>query len=197
MTKQIKFDWENIYKDIPFDKLGWYHAALDPDLENYIATQELKRGTFLDIGTGAGNQAIELAVKDLRLLVVIFQRRRSQRHFENVKFVEDDFLNTKLTKEFDYIFDRGCYHNILKENREVFIQTIKKLLTSNGRFFLKCFTDNPSLTGPFDFTEEMITVQFKDSFVIENIKKTIYQGTLKEDPNALFVVMTKLNNEAT
>ncbi len=98
--KRKKFDWESIYKEIPFDNMGWYHPHLDPDLENFLNEYQIKEGTFLDIGTGAGNQAIELFRKGFTVVgtdvskTAIAKAKNRFANFKLVKFIEDDILNT-------------------------------------------------------------------------------------------------------
>ena len=43
------------------EEMHWYFPALDPDLGKALEAYRIVSGTFLDIGTGPGTQAIELA----------------------------------------------------------------------------------------------------------------------------------------
>src|SRR5581483_12479677 len=48
---------------------------------------------------------------------------------KNVKFIIDDILNSNLNdNEFDYIFDRGCFHVLSPANRQEYIRKIKRIL---------------------------------------------------------------------
>jgi cyclopropane fatty-acyl-phospholipid synthase-like methyltransferase len=61
---------------------------------------------------------------------------------KNVNFIKDDIVNTKLkSNEFDYIFDRGCFHAISPRDRKEYINKVKRILKDNGILFLKCFSD--------------------------------------------------------
>ena len=53
-------DWDNFYKENKVEEMPWYNANLDANLENYIKTNNLHSGKFLDLGTGPGTQAIQL-----------------------------------------------------------------------------------------------------------------------------------------
>jgi hypothetical protein len=56
--------------------------------------------------------------------------------------------------------------------------------------FLKCFSDKePMQEGPYKFSQNEIRDLFNESFRIDSIKETVYQGTLDPFPKALFVVM--------
>ena len=60
----------------------------------------------------------------------------------------------------------------------------------NGILFLKCFSDKePRQEGPYKFSQGEIRDLFSESFQIDSVKETVYQGTLDPLPKALFVVM--------
>jgi SAM-dependent methyltransferase len=76
---------------------------------------------------------------------------------ENVNFIVDNILNSKFKdNEFDYIFDRGCFHVLLPTDRQKYITKIKQILKKdNGILFLKCFSDKePRQEGPYKFSAE-------------------------------------------
>ncbi|PJE57921.1 MAG: class I SAM-dependent methyltransferase, partial [Candidatus Portnoybacteria bacterium CG10_big_fil_rev_8_21_14_0_10_36_7] len=109
-----------------------------------------------------------------------------------VSFVVDDILHTKLHKTFDYIFDRGCFHVLEPEERNPYIQNVKKLLSDKGILFLKCFsTKEINDKGPHRFSHEDIKKIFSRDFIIESIKDTLYQGRSSMSPKALFCVLKK------
>ena len=110
----------------------------------------------------------------------------------NVNFIVDDILNTNFKdNEFDYIFDRGCFHVLLPSDRKKYINKIQKILKKNGILFLKCFSyKEPRQEGPYKFSQNEIRAFFGESFKIRSIEETVYQGTLDPLPKALFVVMT-------
>lgn len=41
--------------------MPWYNEKLDADLENEMKLRKITKGRFLDLGTGPGTQAIQLA----------------------------------------------------------------------------------------------------------------------------------------
>jgi SAM-dependent methyltransferase len=104
---------------------------------------------------------------------------------KNVNFIVDDILNTKFeSNEFDYVFDRGCFHVLVPRDRKEYINKIKQILKDNGILFLKCFSDKePMQEGPYKFSQDEIRALFSESF------SSVYQGTLDPFPKAFFVVM--------
>ena len=112
---------------------------------------------------------------------------------KNLEFIVDNILNSKFKdNEFDYIFDRGCFHVLAPPHRKKYIGKIKQILKNNGILFLKCFSNKePMKEGPFKFSQEEIRDLFSESFVIDTIREAVYQGTLDPLPKALFAVTIK------
>jgi cyclopropane fatty-acyl-phospholipid synthase-like methyltransferase len=74
---------------------------------------------------------------------------------------------------------------VITGDRQRYIKQIKRILKANGILFLKCFSDKePMQEGPYKFSH-----LFNESFQIDSIKETVYQGTLDPFPRALIVVM--------
>ena len=54
-------NWDERYRLDRVEQMPWFYPELDPDLARALARLELLRGRALDVGTGPGTQAIELA----------------------------------------------------------------------------------------------------------------------------------------
>ena len=191
-------DWETLYKSQKIETMPWYNESFDSDLEKELNERKIiDNGKFLDLGTGPATQAIWLAKRGFKVIgsdlsqAAINRARKIYANEENVNFIVDDILNTKFNdNEFDYIFDRGCFHVLSPADRQRYIEKIKGILKVNGILFLKCFSDKePRQEGPYKFSQNGISDLFSESFRIASIKETVYQVTLDPFPKALFVVM--------
>lgn len=190
-------DWDSFYKQNDVEVMPWYEKNLDLDLSEEI--QFLKKGNFLDLGTGPGTQAIELAKKGFRVTGSDISRsaiEKARLSTKNVNFEIDDILNSKFESEsFDYILDRGCFHVLAIDDRETYLNQIKRILKKNGIIFLKCMSKDeknlPDDKGPHKFVKNEIIQYFQNDFDIKKSKDTVYYGTLKPLPKALFFVMKK------
>jgi SAM-dependent methyltransferase len=191
-------DWETLYKTQKVETMPWYNESLDSDLEKELAERKvITDGKFLDLGTGPATQAMWLAERGFKVIgsdlseAAISRAKKIYSNAKNVNFIVDDIINSRLKdNEFDYIFDRGCFHVLLPSDRKKYISKIKKILKVNGILFLKCFSDKePRQEGPYKFSQGEIRDLFSESFQIDRIKETVYQGTLDPLPKALFVVM--------
>jgi SAM-dependent methyltransferase len=191
-------DWETLYKSQKIETMPWYNENFDSDLETELDERKIIiDGKFLDLGTGPATQAIWLAKRGFEVIgsdlsqAAINRARKIYANEENVNFIVDDILNSKFNEnEFDYIFDRRCFHVLSPADRQNYIRKIKRILKVNGILFLKCFSDKePRQEGPYKFSQNGISDLFSESFRIDSIKETVYQGTLDPFPKALFVVM--------
>ncbi|MCH9657776.1 class I SAM-dependent methyltransferase [archaeon] len=62
MDDKGKFsDWDAFYKENNTKEMPWYEENLDQDLGDEINSMNLAEGKFLDLGTGPGTQAMQLA----------------------------------------------------------------------------------------------------------------------------------------
>src|SRR5207245_3181897 len=101
--------------------MKWYNENFDTDLEKELNERKIiSEGKFLDLGTGPATQAIWLAKRGFRVIgsdlseAAINRARKVYPNDEDVNFIVDDILNSKFNdNEFDYIFDRGCFHVLL------------------------------------------------------------------------------------
>jgi ubiquinone/menaquinone biosynthesis C-methylase UbiE len=196
-------DWETLYKNQEVECMPWFSESLDPDLELELDKMKIKKGSFLDLGTGPGTQAIKLfergfdvTASDLSSTSIHKALVRYKNKMNNkIKFIVDDIIKSHLSSnEFDFIFDRGCFHVISPEKRSIYMEEVNRILKEGGLLFLKCFSEKEPLrdTGPYRFSHEMIKKIFENSgFKIQSIRETVYQGTLNPLPKALFIVISK------
>jgi SAM-dependent methyltransferase len=180
--------------------MPWYNENLDYDLEEELNRRKISSGKFLDLDTGPATQAVLLAKRGFKVIGSDLSESAINRagnfyaNQKNVDFIVDDILNSKLKEgEFDYIFDRGCFHVLLPTDRQKYITKIRQILKGNGILFLKCFSDKERRQeGPYKFSQEGIRDLFSKYFRIDGIKETVYQGTLDPLPKALFAAMIKI-----
>lgn len=191
--------WEELYQEREIESMPWFNPELDDDLENALDEIGLQRGSALDLGTGPGTQAMELARRgftvtatDISEAAIRLASEKAQKQRLEITWKQDDILNTRLDREFDLIFDRGCFHVLAPERREDYVRIVSGLLKTGGYLFLKCFSRlQPGEEGPYRFTPEQIREIFGSRLSVLLIKETVYQGTLDPLPRALFCTMQR------
>jgi SAM-dependent methyltransferase len=189
-------DWNRVYTDMDVELMPWYLPDLDTDLNEALAEYHLVSGSFLDVGTGPGTQAIALSKMGFEVTGVDISEKaieKARNLNEKVHFIHDDILNTRINQKFNSIFDRGCFHVIDQDKRMLYILEISKLLVPSGYLFLKCFSDkNPDTGfGPYRFSRSMIASLFQDGFIILSIKDSLYQSLSNQPHQTLFSVLKK------
>jgi cyclopropane fatty-acyl-phospholipid synthase-like methyltransferase len=179
--------------------MPWYHPELDKDFKAILKKMNIETGKVLDLCTGPGTQAIALAkmgfevtATDISHTAIKKAEIRAQDHETNIRFIQNDIMNSKLTETFDYIFDRGCFHCFDPEDRPAYTQMVHKTLKPGGHLFLKCFSTREQWDeGPFKINPDIIHENFIPSrFDIISIEHTMFEGGRK--PKALFCVMRKV-----
>lgn len=201
-TKAIKVmkihqfpDWTELYGNTPVESMPWYLGGLDPDLEQFINEYNITASTWLDVGTGPATQAAGLQMKGFNVTATDISEdavNRAASLYPGIGFVADNILDTRLKKNFDYIFDRGCFHVFDEEEVELYIENILKLLMPGGYLLLKCFSEKQPETefGPYRYSHSMIYNIFSRDFEIITIKDTIFHGDGR-NPYALFCVLKR------
>jgi 2-polyprenyl-3-methyl-5-hydroxy-6-metoxy-1,4-benzoquinol methylase len=202
MTNQRVFpDWEELYRNDDVERLPWYCAPLDPDLETALERQGIRTGRVLDLGTGPGTQAMALAERgfvvtasDVSAAAIDYATRKASTRGVGVRFVQDDIRATQLTGPFDVVFDRGCFHVLGPARRQAYVQTMHRLLAPSGWLFLKTFSHQQfGDFGPYRFAPDEIHRLFDDSagFRVLDVVDTVFQGQLDPFPKALFATIRR------
>lgn len=186
--------WENLYKSKDVKTLPWYSEDLDPDIAQELKERNITKGTFLDLCTGPGTQAVKLSslgfiVTGIDISASAIEKVKKQSN--SIEFIQDDILNSKLDKQFDYIFDRGCFHTFPPVKRKIYLKEIIKKLVPGGLLFLKCFTGRKQKIGPYRISKKVIENTFSKYFYIEKIKDTFFTKDKDQFSQALFAVMQK------
>ncbi len=199
INKQIiEGGWDNYYKNEKIEEIPWVDKELDFDLEEELNILQLNNGVFLDLGTGTGTQAIQLAQRGFNIIasdisetIIKKNKINYENKYPNIKFIVDNILYSNLEDDyFDFIFDRGCFHLFTKEDRSKYYKEAKRILKEKGILFLKCLSsEEPVINAGYKFSTEEINDIFGGDFTIQKIKKTFYRGTFDPLPKALFAVM--------
>ena len=191
--------WDERYQQQAVESMPWFYPELDDDLKQALDELRLHEGHALDLGTGPGTQAIQLAQRgfdvtatDLSNAAIRLASARAETQGLGITWQQDDILSSRLTGPFDLIFDRGCFHVLPPERRQEYISTVAGLLKPGGFFFLKCFSQlQPGTQGPNRFTPAHIQSAFSSQLEVCSVSETVYQGTLDPLPRALFCVIQR------
>ncbi len=192
-------DWRQIYRDQPVESMPWYTPGLDCDVATELARRSLAGATVLDVGTGPGTQAIELARRGFRVTAtdvsedaIRLAQAKAAALGLAIDWRQDDILATQLVGPFEVALDRGCFHVFAPGDRATYVKAMTRLLAPGGLLLLKCFSRmQPGEQGPHRFTPNQIRELFAGKLSVCDIRESAYEGTLEPQPWALFCVLQK------
>lgn len=177
--------------------MPWTINSLDKDVSEYLQQNDLNQGTFLDLGTGSGTQAVQLnrmgfTVTATDMVKYAFQETALKE--KEIEFLEDNLLESKLNKKFDYILDRGCLHAIGKKNYDTYVTQMRKLMKDDSILFLKYATNEnghlPDDVLEFYLSEEELYRFLHENFTVVSSKETIYEQSIDAQPlRAIFAIL--------
>ncbi len=143
------------------------------------------RGKILDIGCGTGKNAIYLAEQGLDITGIDFSEMAIMKARDLAKkvgieasfFVRDFFTLPKDEKKYDTVIDCGFYHVLTYKDKEKYAEVIENLLNPGGTLHLFCTKENFGF-GPEIVSIEEIENRFKNSFIVNSIKKVRMKGAI-------------------
>ncbi len=199
-NERIKRPWEEQYRDDDVETMPWFCPNLDEDVADAVNRLDIKPGTALDLGSGPGTQAIELARlgfkttgTDISPSAVRKAQQRAGKEGLNVRFVCDDILDSQLAGNFGLIMDRGCFHVIEPEQQRDYLRSVAELLDHNGYLLLKTFhKQETSEEGPPNRFEAADIAQiFSATFELIESHDSAFNSSMDWNPKALFCVLKK------
>ncbi len=192
--------WDGLYRRGDVRSLPWYTPDLDPDFAVALERHPLAGHRVLDLGTGPATQAVNLAKRGFDVIATDISESAIRRAKQvakaaglSIDFRVDDILRSKLEPSLvDVIADRGVFHVLPPEKRSVYVRTVRAILRPRGWLLLKCFSDKePGTMGPYRVAEKELRADFEKDFEILSIDATVFQGTLRPAPKALFATLRR------
>ena len=185
----MKEIWEKQYEE---KKPPWNYDKFDKDLSEFFRCRFFvhKKYSVIDLGCGNGSQAhyIENQFGNERnIFNVTATDIVNALEYDIKNFIIDDALDSKLTKKYDIILDRGLIHNLfhLKKKAYKYFEMIENITHDKSYILLKVLSPyetrfNPKIdSGPYRFNEKQLIeffssfnfkcIQLRDTFFYSNI----------------------------
>jgi SAM-dependent methyltransferase len=138
--------WDGFYADrsrpVPF-----FVAKPDENLVSYLDRGLVRPGRALDLGCGAGRNAVYLALAGFEVdavalspTAVAWGEDRAREARVGVRFhCGDAFTSTELVGPYDLIYDSGCFHHLPPHRRISYLTLLNAVLAPGGHLGLACF----------------------------------------------------------
>jgi ubiquinone/menaquinone biosynthesis C-methylase UbiE len=171
-------DWDRVYREYPLEALPWELGRPREVLVRAIESGKVKPGKALDICCGAGTNTVYMAQKSFRVTgldistqAIKYAKEKAREARVKIRFIVGNALDFPFEdQEFDFVFDMGCFHHVLIEDREKFIQGLCRILKEDkGQYLLVCFSDR---NGPAwnHFTKQQLITLFSTRFKFQSVE---------------------------
>jgi SAM-dependent methyltransferase len=130
-------DWDLHYKS---GNPPWETGRPSEELQRVIAEQEIQPCRVIEFGSGTGINAVWLAQQgfdvtgvDFSQLAIDKANRRAAEANTPVRFVLADAL--ALPEDFGvfpFLFDRGCYHAVRRDDVGAYLKTLRQVTASGS-----------------------------------------------------------------
>ncbi|MBT3201201.1 MAG: methyltransferase domain-containing protein [Phycisphaerales bacterium] len=193
--------WDRAYHNNK--RPGWDSGRVAFELRKVVENGTIKPCRAVILGCGTGTNAEYLAGKgfevtaiDISPTCLTMAQKKSEVSGSGVKWVLADVLAPPKIPPFDFIFDRGCYHNIRKHNAADFVKASKKMSKPGTKFMLLAGSAaEKKHWGPPRIKESEIREDFSPSFKIDSMKQSWFDLNRKahstKGPMAWCVIMTR------
>ena len=185
MHRAMTSFWEEVYRSSP----PWDIKRAQPAVVELVRSGDLKPGRILDVGSGAGENAIFLAKSGFivtgidiveRAVEIAKSRAASQKVEVEFKVGNALKLHSYFRQgEFDSVIDSGLFHALTNEERPTYVDQINWVLRNEGSYFMLCFSDKErEFSGPRRISKREVEETFSTVFKINYIHDTIFGDTL-------------------
>lgn len=116
----------------------WETNELDETFIEYVNNREIKN--MLEIGCGSGINSLWAAEKaesvtavDISITAINLAQTRTTKN--NLQFQNIDFFHFETNVQYDFIFDRGCFHGLRSHHDRVrFVEKISCNISDQGQW---------------------------------------------------------------
>lgn len=171
-------EWEELYQNVPVTQLPWESGQPSPTLVRAVQQGKIG-GRVLDVGCGAGTQAVWMAEQGLEVIgvdvaatAIALARALAAARDVQVEFRLADARRLPFaTASFDAVFDRGTYHH-QDDQKPAYASEVARVLKSGGRYLLLVFSAKMHWPKSVSLTE--VHQQFERSFSLEELGDEIH-----------------------
>lgn len=187
-------EWEGVYRSSRETDLPWFSPRMDADVDAALRTLQVgpQDGPILDLGTGPGTFAIEMAKRrfhvvamDISPSAIQMAMRRAGGFAPRIEWVTADLFDCNWPQRFQLVQDRGVYHSLPPASRDEYALLVPGWLRPNGILLLKTFhEDEPGEWGPHRIAKAELARNFGTRLETVEIASSRFPGTLGHTPKA-------------
>jgi SAM-dependent methyltransferase len=160
--------WDRAYRD--GRRPPWDLGAPAAELRKAVEEGTIRPGHALEVGCGSGTDAVYLASQGFKVTAVdiaptalAIAEAKARTAGVRVEWLLADVLALPDIGPFDFVYDRGCYHNVRYVDAAGFIEGLRRVSRPGTR----CLILSLNRSGPPGVTEERMRGDFARGFEVE------------------------------
>jgi methyl halide transferase len=176
--------WEEYYRS---GNPPWDTGRTSSELIRIVESEHINPCRAIELGCGTGTNAVWLAqhgfeVTAIDLVPLAIERAidRAAKAGVKIRFLSHDLLALPdLGEPFDFLFDRGCYHAVRRENATGYLDAIDRLLRPGATgLILAGNAKEPQDPGPPVVSEEELRSELGSRFEIVALREFRFDDAL-------------------
>jgi SAM-dependent methyltransferase len=184
--------WDSRYRGD--SRPGWDKGFPSSHLKAAVEGGGIKPGRAVVLGCGTGTNAIYLAEQgfdvtaiDIAPTALNLAQEKAEKADVKVRWLLADVLAPPTDLEpFDFIFDRGCYHGVRRNNAKGYVKTLKRLSRPGTQVLILAGNANEERHyGPPRVKEEELRGDFSSAFDFARLDTVRFDSADPDQQGAL------------
>ena len=158
---------------------AWDIGRPSDELQKLVKEGTVRACRAVDLGCGSGTDAIFLASHgfdvtaiDISPTALSQAEEKARKAGVSVRWILADVVAPPNVGSFDFVYDRGCYHNVRDQNLTAYVDTVRRLSHPGTRFLLlSARRAEQASKGSAGVTEEELRYDFLSLFDVEWLRE--------------------------
>lgn len=184
--------WDVDYRD--GHRPLWDAGRPSSELKRVVEDGTIRACRVVELGCGSGTDAIYLASQGFNVTAIDIAptalsqaQEKAHKAGVQVRWLVVDVLAPPDLGPFDFIYDRGCYHEVREQNLAAYLETVCRFSHPGTRFLVLAGNANEMVLnyGPPRLTEEELRDDFSPLFDFEWIRESRFEISNSAQPGPL------------
>lgn len=183
--------WDSAYRRD--GRPGWDTGRVSSNLQKVVEAGTIAPCRAVVLGCGTGTNAIFLAKRgfdvvgiDVAPTALKLAEEKAEKAGVKVRWLLADVTAPPELERFDFVFDRGCYHGVRRQNAAGYVRSLVGLARPGARVLILAGNANEERHyGPPRVKEEEIREDFSEQFDFQWLRETNFDTKTPGNKGAL------------
>jgi SAM-dependent methyltransferase len=163
---------------------AWDIGRPADELQRLVKEGGVRKCRAVDLGCGSGTDAIFLASQGFEVTGIDISptalgqaEEKARNAGVSVRWVLADVTSPPRVGPFDFIYDRGCYHNVRDQNLEAYLDTLHRFSHEGTKvLLLSARREAQASAASSGVTEEELRFDFSSGFELESLRQIMLES---------------------